>query len=81
MATQVVNISADTWTQVTTASANFQVLGNSELFVTEATSAPTDLTGAYKVANPILIYSFTRVDGNLYAYSQGKSATIAFDPA
>ena len=79
MATQNVAVPEKTWTQITTASCAFQVIGQASVYVVESTTTPTD-TSIIKVANPRRIYNFNRVDGNLYAYSPVGSASVSFDP-
>ena len=79
MATTKVTIPANTWTEVATASTSYQVITMKDVYVTEASSAPTGTEGSYKIAEPKKMYDFTRVDGNLYAYSVNHPAEISIN--
>ncbi len=81
MATSMVSIPRDTWTLVSEVSVNFQVVGQSSVYIIESVSAPAagDLT-IRKIANPRRLLNFTKIDGDFYAYSEGSINKIAIDP-
>lgn len=78
MATSQVIIPAETWTLISTSSVSFQIPEQSSAYAVEASAPPTDLSIRKKI-QPGRIYTFTRIDGNLYMYSDIK-ISVAVDP-
>ena len=78
MATSMVSIPSETWTSVSTVSVNFQIPENTSAWAVEAAALPTDLSIRKKI-NPGKIYSFVKLDGNLYMYSN-TAIEVAIEP-
>jgi hypothetical protein len=80
MATSTISIPPKTWILISTVSVKFQVQGQSSIYIIEAASLPAegDLS-IRKTANPGKMYTFEKVDGNFYAYSDNSTA-ISIEP-
>ena len=79
MATTKVTLTEATWTLVSAVDCYFENIGNSDVYVSVATStAITD----YKIAKRLTCYDFDVVGSGekLYAYSPDNDGTIAYDP-
>ena len=68
MATSMVSLTAKTWKLVSTVSVSFQIPEQSSAYAVEAAVIPTTLDIRKKI-QPGKIYLFTKLDGNLYMYS------------
>lgn len=79
MATSMVSVPKNTWTLISAVSVSFQVPEQSSVLAVEAATPPTT-TAIRKKIQPGKIYSFQKLDGNLYAYSRGADIEIAIDP-
>lgn len=78
MSTSMVPVPAKTWTKISAVSVQYQIPEQSEAWVVEAAVIPTTLDIRIKIL-PSKIYSFTRLDGDLYMYSD-TSISVAIDP-
>lgn len=80
MATSMVSLPKDTWTLVSTESVLFQIPDQVSAFAVESATLPTG-TAIRKKINPGEIYSFQKLDGNLYLYSPEINTNVAIEPA
>lgn len=78
MATSMVSLTAKTWKLVSSVSVLFQVPEQNDSYAIEALALPTDTTIRKKI-QPGEIYSFQKVDGNLYMYSPNGNIEVAID--
>ena len=79
MATTKFTLLEGVWTQVATADAIFQNLGNKVIHVTESATAPTD-SSDFKLIEPLEIYEFNPTTGlNLYAKSIEGTSAVSVD--
>jgi len=79
MATSIVEIPKDIWTLVSTVSVSFQNTGRNRIYVVEATTLPSGRPCG-KIISSRRGYGFSKLDGDLYAYSVGVPTSIAIDP-
>ncbi len=79
MATSSVDLPVKTWVEVSTVSTNFQLQGGASAYAVEAAVIPTD-TAIKKEISPGEIYTFQKLDGNLYMYAPYSTAKVALDP-
>ena len=78
MATSMVLVPAKTWTEVSTVSVRFQIPEQHSAYAVEAAAPPSDLSIRNKI-NPGTIYTFQKLDGNLYMYSD-TAIEVAIEP-
>ena len=78
MATSMIPVPAKTWTLISEVSTNYQIPEQSGAWIVEAAAAPTTLDIRIKIS-PAKIYSFSKLDGNLYMYSD-TNISVAIDP-
>lgn len=78
MATSMVQVPEKTWTLISSVSVSFQIPEQSSALAVEALVIPTD-TSIRKKINPGTIYSFQKLDGNLYMFSDSK-IEVAIEP-
>ena len=69
MATSIVSVQDKTWTLISTVSKGFQIPENNSAYAVEAVTIPTDLSIREKI-QPGTRYTFQKLDGNLYIYSE-----------
>ncbi len=79
MATSMVSIPKNSWTEVSTVSVRFQIPEQHNAYAVESVSIPTDLSIRNKI-NPGTVYTFQKLDGNLYMYSKGAAIEVAIEP-
>ncbi len=79
MVTSSVEVPKYSWTFVSAVSVSFQNTGRNKIYVVEAATLPTGEPFG-KVITPQRGYGFSKLDGNLYAYSVTVPASIAIDP-
>lgn len=75
----MVPIPANTWTEVSTISVNFQIPEQHNAYAVESASLPTNLSVRKKI-NPGTVYTFQKLDGNLYMYSKDAAIEVAIEP-
>jgi hypothetical protein len=81
MATSTIPIPKNVWTIVSTVSVQFQVQGQSSVFIIESVALPTeDDLSIRKTAIPGQMYAFDKIDGDFYAYSKDVDTEISIDP-
>lgn len=78
MATTKISLPKKTWTLVSEVSVRFQIPTQISGYAVESVSAPTDLSIKNKIS-PGEIYSFQKLDGDLYMYSNSKNE-VAIEP-
>lgn len=71
MATSMVPVPAKTWTLISTVSKKFQIPEQNSAWAVEASVIPTNLSIRNRI-NPGIMYTFQKLDGNLYIYSDSK---------
>ena len=82
MATTMVPLEKDKWVEVSTVSVLFQMPDQVEAYAIEASAAPADKdTTIRKKIIPGEIYSFQKLDGNLYMISLDNDSEVAIEPA
>lgn len=79
MATSMVPIPANAWTLVSTVSVNFQIPEQGGAWAVESVALPTTLDIRKKIT-PGKIYSFAKLDGDLYMYSKDAIIQVAIEP-
>lgn len=81
MATSMVALTKGDWTEVSDVSVLFQLPDQRKVYAIEAVAKPdADDTSVRKRINPGKIYSFVKLDGNLYAYTDEDNVQISIDP-
>jgi len=78
MATSMIPIPSKTWTLISEVTVNFQIPEQTGAWAVEASALPTDLSIRKKIT-PSKIYTFTKIDGNLYMYSD-STIEVAIEP-
>jgi len=78
MATSMVPVPANAWTLVSTVSINFQIPEQHAAWAIESVALPTTLS-VRKSITPGKIYTFSKLDGNLYMYSDA-AIEVAVEP-
>lgn len=79
MSTSPVLLPKNTWTEVSTVSIKFQLPDQSSAWAVEATSLPTGTSIRNRI-NPGEMYTFTKLDGNLYMYSRDIDTVVTINP-
>ncbi len=79
MATSQVSIPKNVWTLVSSVSVSFQIPEQSSAYAIESVALPIDLSIRKKI-QPGKIYTFTKLDGDLYIYSPDVNNSVAIDP-
>ena len=79
MSTSPVPLPKNTWTLVSTVSVKFQLPDQASAWAAEATSLPTDTSIRNRI-DPGEMYTFTKLDGNLYMYSKDINSIVTLNP-
>ena len=79
MATSMVSIPKDTCTLISTVSVRLQIPEQHSAYAVESVALPTDLSIRNKI-NPGTVYTFQKLDGNLYMYSKDATIEVAIEP-
>ncbi|MCK4822987.1 hypothetical protein KA005_44915 [bacterium] len=78
MATSMVSVPEKIWKLISTVSIKFQIPEQSSALAVEALVIPTDTAIRNKI-NPGTMYTFQKLDGNLYMYSE-TAIEVAIEP-
>ena len=79
MSSSPVLLPKNTWTLVSTASIKFQLPDQVSAWAIEATSLPTG-TAIRNRIDPGEMYTFTKLDGDLYMYSKDTDSVVTISP-
>ena len=80
MATSTIDIPKNVWTLISSVSVNYQVQGQTSIFIIESVAFPADNLTIRKTSSPGKMYVFDKVDGNFYAYSKDVDTKISIEP-
>lgn len=78
MATSMIEVPEKTWKLISTVSIKFQIPEQNSAWAVESVALPTDLSIRNKI-NPGTMYTFQKLDGNLYMFSESK-LEVAVEP-
>ena len=82
MATTIVTLAAETWTEISTGDFSIQVTTDTPVYLTEQGSEPSGINnGRFNILKPFEVYSWTNQGGTAYAYAPFKDARLVLNIA